>query len=175
MNLYHTPDYLPPTPREKVHECPECHKIFAHHGNLVRHLVSHDPDHVDIGLDSELMKDGEEEPMEEGEMVATQGQLVGTGPDGIQLAEVNGQQVQVQLVSLGGDDGQQVYIQIGPADNQVVMAADVLDPGAEGLIDADGAFPLIKDEDESEAKKAVRRQLAHDLDAAAVIEDLRQG
>ncbi|XP_028966758.1 transcriptional repressor CTCF [Galendromus occidentalis] len=43
-NLYHNPNYVPPTPKEKTHECPECKKAFRHKGNLIRHLAVHDPD-----------------------------------------------------------------------------------------------------------------------------------
>lgn len=43
-NLYHTPNYTPPMPREKTHECTECDKTFAHKGNLMRHLSHHDSD-----------------------------------------------------------------------------------------------------------------------------------
>ena len=41
-NLHHTPDYIPPMPKEKTHECTECDKTFAHKGNLMRHLSHHD-------------------------------------------------------------------------------------------------------------------------------------
>ncbi|KAL0280051.1 UNVERIFIED_CONTAM: hypothetical protein PYX00_001463 [Menopon gallinae] len=44
QNLYHTPDYVPPTPKEKTHECPECGRAFRHKGNLIRHLAVHDPE-----------------------------------------------------------------------------------------------------------------------------------
>lgn len=43
-NLYHNPEYIPPQPKEKTHECPHCTKAFRHKGNLMRHLVVHDPD-----------------------------------------------------------------------------------------------------------------------------------
>ncbi|XP_064639829.1 uncharacterized protein LOC135495296 [Lineus longissimus] len=43
-NLYHTPDYTAPVPREKSHECSECDKAFAHKGNLLRHMAMHDPE-----------------------------------------------------------------------------------------------------------------------------------
>ena len=26
-NLYHTPDYVPPAPKEKSHECGDCNKV----------------------------------------------------------------------------------------------------------------------------------------------------
>ncbi|KAL3859331.1 hypothetical protein ACJMK2_009556 [Sinanodonta woodiana] len=41
-NLYHTTDYVPPTPKDKEHECLECDKSYANKGNLVRHLAQHD-------------------------------------------------------------------------------------------------------------------------------------
>ncbi|KAK6627614.1 hypothetical protein RUM44_010092 [Polyplax serrata] len=44
QNLYHTPEYVPPTPKEKTHECPECGRAFRHKGNLIRHLAVHDPE-----------------------------------------------------------------------------------------------------------------------------------
>lgn len=44
QNLYHNPNYIPPTPREKTHECPECQRAFRHKGNLIRHMSVHDPE-----------------------------------------------------------------------------------------------------------------------------------
>uniref|UniRef100_A0A6A7G3A1 CCCTC-binding factor n=2 Tax=Hirondellea gigas TaxID=1518452 RepID=A0A6A7G3A1_9CRUS len=44
QNLYHNPQYIPPTPREKTQECTECGKAFRHKGNLIRHMAIHDPD-----------------------------------------------------------------------------------------------------------------------------------
>merc|ERR1712062_910174 len=44
QNLYHNPNYVPPTPKEKTHECPECSRTFRHKGNLIRHMALHDPD-----------------------------------------------------------------------------------------------------------------------------------
>lgn len=32
QNLYHNPAYIPPMPREKTQECPECGKAFRHKG-----------------------------------------------------------------------------------------------------------------------------------------------
>ena len=36
QNLYHNPAYVPPVPKEKTHECPECGRKFRHKGNLIR-------------------------------------------------------------------------------------------------------------------------------------------
>lgn len=43
-NLYHTPNYVHPTPKEKTHECAQCSKTFRHKGNLIRHMTLHDTD-----------------------------------------------------------------------------------------------------------------------------------
>jgi hypothetical protein len=44
QNLYHNPNYVPPPPREKTHECPECQRAYRHKGNLIRHMSAHDPE-----------------------------------------------------------------------------------------------------------------------------------
>lgn len=44
INLYHDPNYVPPTPKEKNHVCPSCDRQFRHKGNLIRHMSLHDPD-----------------------------------------------------------------------------------------------------------------------------------
>ncbi|KAG1685956.1 Transcriptional repressor CTCF [Nymphon striatum] len=43
-NLYHNPNYVPPVPKDKSHECPDCGKAFRHKGNLIRHMAIHDPE-----------------------------------------------------------------------------------------------------------------------------------
>lgn len=44
INLYHDPNYVPPTPKEKTHVCPSCDRQFRHKGNLIRHMSLHDPE-----------------------------------------------------------------------------------------------------------------------------------
>lgn len=44
VNLYHNPDYVQPTPKDKTHKCPNCPRSFRHKGNLIRHMALHDPD-----------------------------------------------------------------------------------------------------------------------------------
>ncbi|XP_064598928.1 RE1-silencing transcription factor-like isoform X2 [Liolophura sinensis] len=43
-NLYHTPEYIAPSPKNKLFYCAECDRSFAHKGNLMRHMALHDPD-----------------------------------------------------------------------------------------------------------------------------------
>jgi len=73
-NLYHNPDYVPPQPKEKTHECPQCNKAFRHKGNLMRHLAIHDPDaykdqnyNINRVNDSHQLIDDDEEEEEEDE------------------------------------------------------------------------------------------------------------
>ncbi|XP_062129729.1 transcriptional repressor CTCF isoform X2 [Drosophila sulfurigaster albostrigata] len=41
-NLLHDEDYKQPEPREKVHSCPNCSRVFYRKGNLMRHMERHD-------------------------------------------------------------------------------------------------------------------------------------
>lgn len=41
-NLVHNEDYKPPEPRQKLHSCPTCLRVFTHKGNLMRHMETHD-------------------------------------------------------------------------------------------------------------------------------------
>lgn len=41
-NLVHNEDYKPPEPRQKMHSCPTCLRVFTHKGNLMRHMETHD-------------------------------------------------------------------------------------------------------------------------------------
>lgn len=43
-NLYHTPEYIAPSPKNKLFYCAECDRSFAHKGNLMRHMALHDPE-----------------------------------------------------------------------------------------------------------------------------------
>ena len=36
QNLHHNPAYVPPAPKKKTQECPECGRSFRHKGNLIR-------------------------------------------------------------------------------------------------------------------------------------------
>ena len=41
MNLYHNDTFVPPTPKEKTHQCPDCGKCFGRRGYLIKHMVIH--------------------------------------------------------------------------------------------------------------------------------------
>ncbi|KAH8307380.1 hypothetical protein KR044_011006 [Drosophila immigrans] len=41
-NLLHDDDYKQPEPREKLHSCPNCSRVFFRKGNLMRHMEQHD-------------------------------------------------------------------------------------------------------------------------------------
>lgn len=78
-NIYHNPDYVAVTPREKTHKCPNCGKAFRHKGNLMRHIASHETEgavHVkgepvteemleDNYVVVEVIQDGNEEQYED--------------------------------------------------------------------------------------------------------------
>ena len=36
QNLHHNPAYVPPAPKKKTQECPDCGRGFRHNGNLKR-------------------------------------------------------------------------------------------------------------------------------------------
>ena len=50
INLHHTPDYVPPAPRQKEHHCPQCTRSFTNKGNLIRHMEVHDPDVTELRM-----------------------------------------------------------------------------------------------------------------------------
>lgn len=91
VNLYHNPNYVPPSPKEKTHQCPTCSRAFRHKGNLIRHMAVHDPDSAakaeQIALkagrqkriqlvDGTILSENEddEEDEEENEMMAVEGE-----------------------------------------------------------------------------------------------------
>ena len=41
MNLYHNDTFVPPIPKEKTHQCPNCGKCFGRRGYLIKHMVIH--------------------------------------------------------------------------------------------------------------------------------------
>ena len=77
-NLYHTPDYIPPAPRNKQHECQECGRTFAHRGNLLRHMALHDPNNPEYQ-----------------DLIAQEGEIEEEGEPGVQYVQI----VQVGLIT----------------------------------------------------------------------------
>merc|ERR1712109_331479 len=127
QNLYHNPNYIPPTPKEKTHECPECSRTFRHKGNLIRHMALHDPEsteqekalalkigrqkkiqiidgqHVEVftGDDEEDEEEYDEEELEDEDDLIEQSEpdeaVVGTG-------------VEQKMMAVEGQDGQQYVV-----------------------------------------------------------------
>ena len=105
QNLYHTPDYVAPAPREKTHECGDCRKTFAHRGNLLRHMALHDPENPEskamLAEADELGDESEEEELEEeahtqvANLTDLDGVMAGEGQE-VTYVQVGGQLIQVQ-------------------------------------------------------------------------------
>ena len=53
-NIYHNPNYVPPTPKEKTLECSQCKKAFRYKGNLIRHMSYEHPEPASINTDSTI-------------------------------------------------------------------------------------------------------------------------
>lgn len=74
QNLYHNEGYVPPKPQDKTHTCPDCKRAFSRKGNLMRHMVSHDP-HANVKLTNlklnkpVVAKPGSEEGEDDGDDV----------------------------------------------------------------------------------------------------------
>ncbi|XP_014244316.1 transcriptional repressor CTCFL-like isoform X2 [Cimex lectularius] len=122
QNLYHNPNYVPPTPREKTHECPECQRAFRHKGNLIRHMSAHDPDSAahEIAL---ALKLGRQKKIQ-----IIDGQQVEVIPDAEDEDEEEIEESGVMdssVVAVEGNDGQQYVvlevIQLNDGEDQHVM------------------------------------------------------
>lgn len=68
-NLYHTPDYSKPEPKEKNYDCTLCNKQFANKGNFLRHMQNHDPEYW-----NKKLSEGENPSMSTDELI--QGSLL---------------------------------------------------------------------------------------------------
>uniref|UniRef100_W8BM03 Transcriptional repressor CTCF n=1 Tax=Ceratitis capitata TaxID=7213 RepID=W8BM03_CERCA len=68
INLYHNENYVPPPKLQKSHNCPYCTRVFAHKGNLVRHMRLHDDQESGTHslripkVENEKLSDSDEEP-----------------------------------------------------------------------------------------------------------------
>lgn len=136
VNLFHNPDYVPPTPKEKTHACPNCERRFRHKGNLIRHMAWHDPEsavHKDalalkIGRQKKLqMMDGKTEDIysdEEDELEYDEEEeemdIFGTESLDDPLIE-SGE----RLLAVAGEDGQQfVVVEVVNADGQTMEQSE---------------------------------------------------
>lgn len=147
-NLYHTPDYVPPPPREKTHECSECHKYFAHRGNLLQHMQLHDPENA-AALREEMVRAGyvegqegsEDEDLDEDDLAPDEEaiqQIIITPAAGaahtrsgqVQMGE-EVQEVQVQLVTVDGENrnATQIFLQMDDGAAEEEEEEDVEAPG----------------------------------------------
>ncbi|KAJ8954592.1 hypothetical protein NQ318_003123 [Aromia moschata] len=116
-NLYHNPEYIPPTPREKTHECPECARAFRHKGNLIRHMAAHDPDPTIQRKQLEL-KLGRQKKIQmiDGQQVEV---MPGIGSD---------EEEEIDMMAVEGSDGQQYVvlevIQLADGEEQAMVVGD---------------------------------------------------
>lgn len=136
QNLYHNPSYVPPSPREKTHECPECKRAFRHKGNLIRHMCMHDPDSEAIqaqnelklgrqkkiqivnGKDLKIVQQDDDDSMKE-ELVDADGKVL-KNELGSQLIEgADGQHyVVLEVIQLQGGDGEPAMAMVSETDFQ---------------------------------------------------------
>lgn len=151
-NLYHDPNYIPPTPKEKTHECGECGRAFRHKGNLIRHMAIHDPDasaqekaealrfgrirrhrhdgfpHFEDDEDDEEEDEEEEEEDEEDdpdmsrENAALDGQL--TTADGHPVDIHHNQVVVLEVIQLQGPEGEQQAVAVLSGEGMDMVTAE---------------------------------------------------
>ncbi|XP_044762556.1 transcriptional repressor CTCF-like [Coccinella septempunctata] len=117
-NLYHNPDYVPPPPKEKTHECPECSRAFRHKGNLIRHMAAHDPD-PSIQKKQLELKLGRQKKIQ-----MIDGQQVEVMPS---MSSEN-EEEEIDMMAVEGSDGQQYVvlevIQLGEGDDQTMVVGE---------------------------------------------------
>lgn len=147
QNLYHNPEYVPPTPREKTHECPECGRAFRHKGNLIRHMAIHDPD-SSIHEKQLALKLGRQKKIQmiDGQKVEV---MAGMGSDD----EEDG-----DMMAVEGSDGQQYVvlevIQLADGEEQAMVVGD---GSGEMLSDNIIEGHDLNDEDVIKALQSARR------------------
>lgn len=95
QNLYHNPNYVPPTPRDKQHDCSECGRSFRHKGNLIRHMAIHDPESA-IHERALALKMGRQKRI----------QII----DGQQVEVMEDEDGHTQVLAVEGEDGQQYVV-----------------------------------------------------------------
>ncbi|XP_022832847.1 uncharacterized protein LOC111360828 isoform X2 [Spodoptera litura] len=135
QNLYHNPNYVAKPPKEKTHSCHECKRMFAHKGNLIRHLAVHDPDsgHHERALALKIgrqrkVKFIEEEPMRDIRVVDSS-----DAAEMMKLGLSNNELKRGELVTVSDGDGQQyvvlevIQLEDGTEQQVAVVAPDYID------------------------------------------------
>merc|ERR1712109_179420 len=106
QNLYHNPNYIPPTPKEKTHECPECSRTFRHKGNLIRHMALHDPESTEQEK-ALALKIGRQKKIQ---IIDGQHVEVFTGDDEEDEDDLVDPNVEQKMMAVEGQDGQQYVV-----------------------------------------------------------------
>ncbi|KAF2357600.1 Zinc finger C2H2-type [Trinorchestia longiramus] len=178
QNLYHNPQYIPPTPREKTQECPECGKAFRHKGNLIRHMAIHDPD-ASAQEKSQALKIGRQKRLQliNGQQVEVYANESETAEDEEQLMAVEGedgnQYVVLEVIQLAGSDGHHVMVGADelPLHSDRISSPLVVpqqDPSINSAIlglPSAVQQPLLPDDIKKEAKKEMDTCFGFDEDA----------
>lgn len=153
QNLYHNPNYVPKPPKEKTHSCHECQRMFAHKGNLIRHLAVHDPESghqeralaLKIGRQKKVqLIDGK--PMRDLRVVDS-----GDTASMIKLGLTSNELKRGELVTVADGDGQQyvvlevIQLEDGTEQQVAVVAPD--------FMDADEPEEEDEEEDEEEEEE----------------------
>lgn len=106
VNLYHNPNYVAPTPKEKTHECPTCSRSFRHKGNLIRHMAVHDPN-SNVKEEAMQLKLGRQKRIRA--MGLHQSHLL-NGGDTEPETDDEMEQDDENVMSMEGEDGQQYVV-----------------------------------------------------------------
>ncbi|XP_008211025.1 transcriptional repressor CTCF isoform X2 [Nasonia vitripennis] len=106
-NLYHNPNYVPPPPQEKTHQCPECERPFRHKGNLIRHMAVHDPE-SSLQEKQQALKMGRQKKIQiiDGQRVEV---LTGYEDDEDEEEEEE-EEEEEDMMAVEGSDGQQYVV-----------------------------------------------------------------
>ncbi|XP_031618031.1 transcriptional repressor CTCF-like [Contarinia nasturtii] len=176
INLYHDPDYVPPTPKEKTHVCPSCDRQFRHKGNLIRHMSLHDPDssvrehamalkqgrkkrvqivngqQVEyIGFEGEEEYEGEEDYELDGEDETSIEQDMPTKKETIMAVGEDGQRYMVvEVINMEEDENSQIQLQDKDENMEIAELylddEDPLQDKGQGDRDMSTCFGFVEDD-----------------------------